>query len=180
MDDEHRYRQSQEEIDAQMAAGGPVAAAQDWLGALIDERDFGRAWRLTDPQLRRLQTQDWIEVNEGHPALIEEDPEALIRDLTAESPVHPIWTVFAASLLRVATAKLAPVADRSQWGWASRPRPHAPGVEIALLVKTGGQWTVAERDMEVEVPAVVVQYDDASGWRVLGFDLPRPIGQTKD
>ena len=49
---------------------------------------------------------------------------------------------FAVTLLTDVAQRWGDV-DPSTWGWASNPRPIAPGVEMALLVRSGGSRTFA-------------------------------------
>ena len=60
---------SPEERQIHFGPDGPVAAARNWLEAIV-RKDVRSAWRATDPDYRLALTQAIIFLNQEHPSLM--------------------------------------------------------------------------------------------------------------
>jgi hypothetical protein len=157
--------QTQAEIDTHYGPGGPVAAARRWLTAVLTDRDLRAAWRLTDPDWRRELAEAWLAANAAHP-LVARYRSATTASKLAQAHGHdPLWRAFAATQLREFTHQWGAV-DLETWEWASRPRPYAPGYEIALLVEA---LDVPE-ERPVRALPLIMRHVPGVGWRMAGVD----------
>jgi len=83
-----------------VSAETPQAAALRWVKALMDDRDLGAAWPLTDPVLRLVLAQDWVWTNRHHPSIGHDRSwDELARGLAAVPPTHELWDAFSKELV---------------------------------------------------------------------------------
>jgi hypothetical protein len=167
-----RDHQTEGELEAHYGVAGPVAAAQEWIRLILEEKDLLRAWKLTDPDLRLAMTQAWTWANRSHPLLADYDLEVLAQDLATETDSHPLWEDFENVQLSEFETAWENV-DLDNWGVASRPRPTVPDYELILFVETGGEIVVFTEETEVFAIGVLVHLTP-EGFRVADAGDPRP------
>jgi hypothetical protein len=129
---------------------------------------------LTDPEYRRWRAETWVAANANHMSLLSRDPAALVAALAAAPSRSALWQDFADTEVRQFRAAWSRV-DTEKWGWASRPRPHAPGYELVVFTPTDG---VARRIEETTLIAglQLVMHHTRDGWLVAGpIDAPAPV-----
>lgn len=139
----------------------PAEVAVYGLGNLV-RGDIERAWKVFDTPLRLALAQGWIWCNAGLLGVELDGRDDLADDL---GPAHPGWPAFAA-----ATANTV----REWWPALRLDRyaavQHVVTIDHAqvLVLDTTGVPDDAESVMVPEL-AVVVRFDEQTGWWVCGF-----------
>lgn len=155
---------------------GPVAAVYAFLDAILTEGNYGKAWRVADPNWRLCRAQAWLWANRDHPLVASFDRDDAARSLAADDSTHELWGHFAATELEQFTEAWADP-DVTKYGAASASRPVADG-EIVFLTDVSGSPSgllVTAPTLLKGVPFLVRQIDDV--WviaNVAGDSLPEP------
>lgn len=155
--------------------GEAVALARDWLAAVFDESDLGRAWRLTDEPLRLAMVQSWIVLEDER--VTEGDRDEVAEALSAERHDHPLWLEFAGWRLVRWRAVLPPyVVDSTTRGVVTLPMPVGVDLEAVGIASVPSSWPhLLPAAGPIEVFRILVRYTPA-GARVAGLAgaLPHP------
>ncbi|MGH9149520.1 MAG: hypothetical protein ACRD0D_14890 [Acidimicrobiales bacterium] len=155
--------------------GGPVSAAERWVEAVMEERDWGAAWKLTDPVLRKAQAQAWLWANRGDPEVEGEDLDELVETLCHDEPWHPLWDAFAEAELD-AHQRAWVEFDLDRWQVLERPEVIGPDLEVVVFVRHASSPLLAT-DPSLVVARPFLMRFVGTGWRVVhaGSDkLPVP------
>ena len=184
--------QTPEEMAAHYGPDGPVAAALDWMNAVLTDRDYANAWAHMTDELRLARSQAWLWNNRAFFKRAAETLDEQATMLAAVPSTHPHWGKFAEIELRLFLTAWPPE-DYAHIGVASRPRPLAPGLELVLFLRMeaaealGNATTVSDGVVQiaggedegtaVEAFAQIVVEHDGTRWRVAshnGPGLPTP------
>jgi hypothetical protein len=158
--------QTPEELQAHFGPAGPIQAATQFLESMLQQRDYAAAWRLMDPDFRRRRAEQWVEANAQHSMIVGRDLDQLVEELTMIESTSDLWPTFAGIELSTFVSAWSNV-DLETWGWASRPRPIAPGYEVALFIPTEGTVRVVTESTLVHGLPLVMHYTEC-GWLFAG------------
>ena len=156
--------QTPEELEAQYASSGPVAAALEWADAMR-RRDFKALWSRTDPTFRLVTAQRWIWAHRTDGRIEAYDRDELAAALSKPEGEHPLKGFFAEAVCA------EPLPD--DLAGASRPRPVGPGYELVLLVPGVKEAFVVNRSTEMFAFGMLMHFRD-SRWMVSGQDIESP------
>lgn len=125
--------QTPEELAVHYGPDGPVAAASNWLDAVLHVGDYALAWSLMAESLRLARAQAWLWNNRELFERAAEDLDEQSRMLAAVPSEHPYWDEFAEIELGT-FAEAYPSDQYANVGISSKPRPLAPGLELVLFI----------------------------------------------
>lgn len=172
------HEQSPEELQAHFGPAGPVQAATAWLEAVLRDRDYRAAWRLSDPLFRQWRAQEWVDANAHHPDLAGRDVQQLVDDLAELDSTSDVWEEFATIEVQQYRSSWQHV-NLDTWGWASRPRPFSPDREIVLFIPASGVATqVTHAALVHGLPLVMLH--TAEGWLLSGQSEALPPELRQD
>lgn len=88
-----------------MSEPAEASSARDvavrWVRAVMDERNLGAAWPLTEPELRLVLVQHWILSHHGDEVVgPPQGWDDLATALAACPSAHPLWDRFASERLK--------------------------------------------------------------------------------
>jgi len=155
---------------------GPVAVVTDFVSAILDDADYGRAWQLVDANWRLCRAQAWLWNNRSHPLVSPFDRASVARALSEIRPTHELWPSFAATELEQ-FAEIWSDPDLRTYGAASATRK-VPDGEIVLLVDLSEHpdGAMAHAPTPVFGVSFLVHTEDGA-WRIanlVGDHLPEP------
>lgn len=183
--------QTPAELAAHYGPDGPVAAASDWLDAVVVDNDYAAAWELMTADLRLARSQAWLWNNREFFERAAEDLNEQASMLAAAPSTHAHWAEFAEIELGMFVSAFPP-GDYANVGISSKPRPLSPGLELVLFIDMadaealdgatpldGGGIVVGGTDsgMPVTTFAQVVVAHDGHKWAVAshnGEQIPEP------
>ncbi|MFF4839260.1 hypothetical protein ACFY2G_04255 [Streptomyces collinus] len=156
-----------EEIETKaLVAQKPIMeAAWAFASAFWVDQDMRATWRATHPTLRRCWAQTWLMPLRDQARSDGLDPDEVVEAFTADEVDHPLWQPFARTQARQAST--LPV-DPETWGVKVNPDLIAPDVALVRLLPIPASGVVEVGEQYVAVP-LLVQYDEAAGWRMLNF-----------
>lgn len=183
--------QTPEELAAHYGPDGPVAAASDWLAAVLADGDYAAAWALMSDDLRLARAQAWLWNNREFFQRAAEDLDEQADMLAAVPSEHPYWDEFA-EIETGTFIEAFPLDEYANVGISSKPRPLAPGLELVLYIPMseaqavegatpldGGGVIVGgtEDGMPMKTFAQIVVEHDGDRWIVAshnGEQMPQP------
>jgi hypothetical protein len=158
---------------SEMAAGGPVRAAQSWIEAVQLGR-YDVAWGMTEPQLRLVRAQAWIWNNRKDADIAAVDRDTLAAALAEERPEHPLWGDFSATELhqmREVYGGFQPEA------WGASRGPSTVGADYALVLFAHlSSEPLFLTDQPHVFSLAFLMHASGRGWTLAGFSdaLPEP------
>lgn len=144
-----------------------VAAAVGWVRAVMDERDLGRAWPLTDPPLRTVLVQHWILSSTPEVVGPPEGWDDLAGRLAAVPPASPLWPRFASDRLS-RWREFWPGFSAITWGIKDR-RESRPDVVVVTFVEPRGKLMQLRPGPPLEFRRLAVRRTP-DGWLLAGVD----------
>jgi hypothetical protein len=134
----------------------------------VDTEDATGAWELLHVDCRLTFARRWLDDHAHEPAVQRADRETLTRALASGDPAHADFY----ELYRLHFSTLWPRPHRD-WGWADKPRPIAPGLELVVFtnaVVAREAFKAAPDAPGVLVPAVRFYMRLDRRWSIAGLN----------
>ena len=149
------------------ADDGAVDLARAWVRAVMDDRDLGSAWPLTDPPFRKVLAQHWILSAPPDVVGPPEQWEALADALAACPSGHPLWDRFAGERL-ARWREFWPGFSAVTWGVKARSDPR-PDIAVIVFVEPRGKLMSLRPGPPLQLRHLAVRRTP-EGWLLAGLD----------
>lgn len=147
---------------------GPEGTARAWVEAIMDRRDLGAAWALTDPPLRLVLAQHWILSRLHDPAVTAVDRDELAEALAACPSTHPLWERFASERIRRWRQHWGQFSART-WDVAGDPEPMGDDLRVVTFLERHRLTGWARPGPPPPARRLAVRHRP-EGWLVAGLD----------